>query len=181
MEPLVEEKRIGGQNMEINEQAFDWTIEEKFAPLVKALEAQNVEEPEKVLENYMWMQADVNGENYYKHVWTREYAVILPTGYVRRGILDLSEYGIVHIEVKDNENTPMTREVSVKELGAVLVAKFADWVGTPSEELLEDGGHVIDHLTDDGRQDREVLEALPQVRWAMAWDYFDRVTGRGQK
>lgn len=78
--------------MGTNMQAFDWTIEEKFAPLMKAIEAQNVEEPEKVLESYMWMQAKTNGENHYKHYWTREYVVITPTGHIRSGVLDFTDY-----------------------------------------------------------------------------------------
>ncbi|RNB59514.1 hypothetical protein EDM57_05070 [Brevibacillus gelatini] len=72
----------------------------------------------------------------------------------------------------------VTFEISAKELGQLLVARFADWVGTPSEKLLEDGEHVIDHLTDDGYHDRDALKNIPVERWAMAWEYFDKETGR---
>ena len=69
----------------------------------------------------------------------------------------------------------VTPDISAKELGQLLVAKFGDWVGTPSEELLEDGGLIIDHLTDNGYHDRDVLESIPSERWTMAWEYFDQV------
>lgn len=70
----------------------------------------------------------------------------------------------------------VTEDISAKELGDLLVAKFGSWVGTPSEDLLEDGGHVIDHLTDDGYYDRDVLNSIPADRWEKAWEYFYSIT-----
>lgn len=75
----------------------------------------------------------------------------------------------------------VTPEISAKELGELLLARFRDWVNTPSEELLEDGGHVIDHLTDDGYYDRTILESIPDERWAMAWEYFEKKAGKMPK
>lgn len=83
------------------------------------------------------------------------------------------------VTMKTWDQFNVTTDISAKELGQLLVSKFEAWVGTPSEELLEDGGHVIDHLTDDGYHDRDVLESIPEERWVMAWEYFDKATGRG--
>jgi len=73
----------------------------------------------------------------------------------------------------------MLRKITTKELAEELIKKFSSWVGTPSEELLEDGGTVIDHLTDAGRRyDRGTLEAIPDDVWEKAWEIFDQKVGR---
>jgi len=67
---------------------------------------------------------------------------------------------------------------------AQMLEMFRDWIGTPSEELLEDGGTVIDHLLTEygdpasSRYDpsvtRTTLERLSPAVWETAWDLFDR-------
>ena len=66
-------------------------------------------------------------------------------------------------------------------LGRVLARAFGSWVGTPSEELLEDGGTVIDHLA--GAEvgitgvmvsySRDELDAVSERQWATACETFD--------
>jgi len=57
-------------------------------------------------------------------------------------------------------------------LAKMLINTFESWIGTPSEDLLEDGGLVRDHL------EGGVLY-YSDDDWAAAWDEFDRCTGRG--
>lgn len=66
---------------------------------------------------------------------------------------------------------------------ATWLEMFRDWVGTPSEELLEDGGTVIDHLLTEYADpaspryspivSRQRLEAVFPETWQQAWDLFD--------
>lgn len=64
--------------------------------------------------------------------------------------------------------------IKAKELAEELVNVFGTWVGTPSEELLEDGGAVIDHLSDAGRTyGRDELESIDPDVWEDAWKIFN--------
>lgn len=66
--------------------------------------------------------------------------------------------------------------ITANKLAEELLLVFGTWVGTPSEELLENGGHVIDHLCTVGNKyGRDELEALPQSVWEEAWSIFDSV------
>ncbi|WDL99765.1 hypothetical protein [Alicyclobacillus sp. ALC3] len=67
----------------------------------------------------------------------------------------------------------MTEEVKV--LSGELVRVFGMWVGTPSEELLEDSGTVLDWMRNETTLD---VEAISQQTWDAAWELFDRATGR---
>jgi len=63
-----------------------------------------------------------------------------------------------------------------EDLTRMLVNSFEDWIGTESEDLLEDGGLVRDHLRtayDMG------LDVYNDEDWEAAWAEFDRCTGRG--
>ncbi len=67
-------------------------------------------------------------------------------------------------------------EIKSSYLASVLLSYFGPWVGTPSEELLEDGGTVIDHLLTAGnRVPDDIVENIydiPESTWSEAWDFF---------
>jgi len=62
------------------------------------------------------------------------------------------------------------RDWDARKLAEVLQDNFASWV--VKEELLEDWGIVLDHLSD--KYSRSELEAIPEHIWVKAWDIFDR-------
>lgn len=56
-------------------------------------------------------------------------------------------------------------------LAEILIIEFSNWLGTASEDLLEDGGVVEDHLSDNhGRAN------IPEKVWDEAWDIFNKKT-----
>lgn len=65
-----------------------------------------------------------------------------------------------------------------RRLADMLVETFKDWIDTPSEELLSDGGLVIDHLVENWPYLRETFEIIPDKCWEAAWCYFDIMVGR---
>ncbi|EJY54979.1 ComF family protein [Alicyclobacillus hesperidum URH17-3-68] len=71
-------------------------------------------------------------------------------------------------------------EMKPAYLATVLVQQFGSWVGTPSEELLEDGGTVIDNLltAGNGVPDDIVdhIHDIPETTWSQAWDIFHEAT-----
>jgi len=62
-------------------------------------------------------------------------------------------------------------------LGAIIIERFASWVGTDEEKLLEDGGIVEDHLSDE--LGRTPLNALDVDDWRGAWEEFREHVGTG--
>lgn len=79
----------------------------------------------------------------------------------------------------EGENMEKSR-VLVDLLSHEMINIFGGWVGTPSEELLEDDGTVIDWIRNDSEALQGVdLSDIPQEYWDAAWDIFDKATGRG--
>jgi len=78
--------------------------------------------------------------------------------------------------VMETKAPPMIWDADL--LASILDWKFSDWLGTPSEELLEDGGHIEDHLAE--HMDRAILKTIPENIWSDAWEEFDRLNARGK-
>lgn len=72
--------------------------------------------------------------------------------------------------------------ISMDILANELITVFSSWVGTPSEELLEDGGTVIDYLKSHSNTLRGIdLNRLSEDMWMDAWDKFDEAVRRKGK
>lgn len=76
---------------------------------------------------------------------------------------------------------PTAIDALCSNLSKALIIKFSGWVGTDSEELLQDIKTIEDHLSDEVGIDRALLYQLTERDWDKAWREFDETlsTQRG--
>ena len=58
-------------------------------------------------------------------------------------------------------------------LSVILIEVFEGYVGTSSEDLLGDGGWIIDELIHSDYCDSIDFTIIPDDIWEKAWDIFD--------
>jgi hypothetical protein len=66
---------------------------------------------------------------------------------------------------------------TAQSLGQAMIDHFSSWVGTESEELLEDLGTVIDNLSDHLSD----LPAMDDPIWGQAFEFFEQEQARMEK